>query len=165
MTTLFALKKFSRIQDSALTQESFDDIQCFPECGGIGIFVGTVRNHHQGRAVKALKYTSYTPVSEKMIRQIEQDIEQKYGVSYVRVIHRIGALEIGEKAIIAIARMMLICIYHMVIKKESFNPTDYSELMDPHFNQHKVILNDKNVFAYLESQGYDTSSLVKCNDN
>lgn len=65
MTTLFALKTFSRIQDSALTQESFDDIQCFPECGGIGVFVGTVRNHHEGRAVKALKYTSYAPVSEK----------------------------------------------------------------------------------------------------
>ena len=103
MTTLFALKTFSRIQDSALTQESFDDIQCFPECGGIGVFVGTVRNHHEGRAVKALKYTSYAPISEKMIRQIEQDIQQKHGVSYVRVIHRIGALEIGEKAIIAIA--------------------------------------------------------------
>lgn len=36
-----------------------------------------------------------------MIRQIEQDIIQKYGVAYVRVIHRIGALGIGGTAIIA----------------------------------------------------------------
>lgn len=50
-------------------------------------------------------------------------------------------------------------------KKQPFNPTDYTELMDPHFDQPKVILNDINVFAYLESQGYDTSLLVKCNDN
>ena len=97
------LKSFNRIQDTALHQAVFDGIQCFPECGGIGIFIGTVRNHHEGRAVKALKYTAYAPVAEKMIRQIEQDIQLKYGVSYVRVVHRIGALDIGDTAIIAMA--------------------------------------------------------------
>lgn len=101
--TTLELKDFKRIQDTPLTQDSFDEIQTFPECGGIGIFIGTVRNHHEGRAVKALKYTSYAPVSEKMIRQIEKEIQQKHGISYVRVIHRVGALDIGEKAIIAIA--------------------------------------------------------------
>ena len=98
-----ALKQFSRIQDTALTLKSFDQIQHFPECGGVGVFIGTVRNHHEGKVVKALKYTAYAPVSEKMIRKIEQEIQAKYNVSYVRVIHRIGALDISEKAIIAIA--------------------------------------------------------------
>ena len=103
MTDFKQLKQFNRIQETALSQDIFDDITCFPECGGIGIFIGTVRNHHEGKAVTALKYTSYAPVSEKMIRQIEQEIQQKHGVSYVRVVHRIGALDIGEKAIIALA--------------------------------------------------------------
>ena len=98
-----ALKHFARIQTHAFTQDIFDGIQHFPECGGIGVFIGTVRNHHAGKAVQALKYTAYAPVAEKMIRQIEQDIQQKYGVSYVRVVHRVGALGIGETAIIAIA--------------------------------------------------------------
>ena len=97
------LKQFARIQDTPLQQDVFDGIQYFPECGGIGIFVGTVRNHHQGKAVKALKYTAYAPVAEKMIRAIEQEIQNKYAVSYIQVIHRIGALEIGGKAIIAVA--------------------------------------------------------------
>ena len=97
------LKNFVRIQNLALKQEIFDEIQYFPECGGIGLFIGTVRNHHEGLAVKALKYTAYAPVAEKMIRQIEQEIEAKYGVSYVRVVHRVGTLDIGETAIIAIA--------------------------------------------------------------
>ena len=35
-----------------------------------------------------------------MISQIEQEIQVKYGVSYVRVIHRIGTLEIGEKPLL-----------------------------------------------------------------
>ncbi|KGT47008.1 MULTISPECIES: molybdenum cofactor biosynthesis protein MoaE [Acinetobacter] len=97
------LKQFARIQDTPLQLDVFDGIQHFPECGGIGIFVGTVRNHHEGKAVKALKYTAYAPVAEKMIRQIEQEIQAKYGVSYVRVVHRIGSLDIGDTAIIAMA--------------------------------------------------------------
>lgn len=98
-----SLKNFPRIQTTALNQDCFDGIQHFPECGGIGIFIGTVRNHHEGKAVKALKYTAYAPVAEKMIRAIEQEIQAKYQVSYVRVIHRVGALEIGDTAIIAMA--------------------------------------------------------------
>jgi molybdopterin synthase catalytic subunit len=98
-----SLKNFSRIQTTALNQDCFDGIQHFPECGGICIFIGTVRNHHEGKAVKALKYTAYAPVAEKMIRAIEQQIQAKYQVSYVRVIHRVGALEIGDTAIIAMA--------------------------------------------------------------
>lgn len=95
--------QFPRIQDTALNLETFDTIQAFPECGGTGVFIGTVRNHHEGRAVQTLKYTAYAPVAEKMIRAIEQEIQEKYAVSYVRVIHRIGTLDIGDKAIIAIA--------------------------------------------------------------
>lgn len=70
-----------------------------------------------------------------------------------------------KKAIIAIARMMMVCLYHMVSEQKPFNPTDYTEMTDPHFYQSKVVLNDENVFAYLEAQGYDTSLMTKRNDN
>ncbi len=53
-----ALKHFARIQTHAFSQDIFDGIQHFSECGGIGIFIGTVRNHHEGKAVQALKYTA-----------------------------------------------------------------------------------------------------------
>lgn len=35
------------------------------------------------------------------------------------------------KAIIAIACMMMVSIYHMISEKKLFEPTDYEELMDP----------------------------------
>nr|WP_155756726.1 molybdenum cofactor biosynthesis protein MoaE [Acinetobacter nectaris] len=100
---MLILKDFQRISDIDLEQSVFDDISNFPECGGIGIFIGTVRNHHLGRSVDGLEYTSYIPLAEKMIRQIEMEVSQKYGASYLRVIHRIGRLDIGGKAIIAVA--------------------------------------------------------------
>ena len=70
-----------------------------------------------------------------------------------------------KKAIIAIARMMMVCIYHMVSEKKPFTPTDYEELMEPQNHVERVVLNEDNVFAYLESLGYDSSKLVKRNDN
>ncbi len=115
--------EFARIQDTALNLENFDSIQAFPECGGTGIFIGTVRNHHEGRAVQALKYTSYAPVAEKMIRTIEQEIQEKYALRYVRVVHRIGTLDIGDKAIIAM-RMLHIAEKHFQACEERLSILD-----------------------------------------
>ena len=84
-----------------------------------------------------------------------------FAIKYGRIRKRRG----HKKAIIAIARMMMVSIYHMVSEKKPFQPTDYEELMNPHISSKRVVLNDSNVFAYLESQGYDTSQLVKRNDN
>lgn len=42
---------------------------------------------------------------------------------------------------------------------------DYEELMDPKNHVKRITLNKNNVFAYLESLGYDSSKLVKRNDN
>lgn len=70
-----------------------------------------------------------------------------------------------KKAVIAIARMMLVSIYNMISKNEPFNPTDYAELMDPHSHKIKVVLNDANVFAYLEQNGFDITTIKKCDDS
>jgi transposase len=50
-----------------------------------------------------------------------------FGIKYNRIKKRRG----HKKAIIAIARMMLICIYNMILTGESFKPSDYDELMNP----------------------------------
>ena len=64
-----------------------------------------------------------------------------------------------KKAIIAIARMMLTCIYHMVSTGEAFNPSDYKELFSP--APRKVVLTEDSAIAFLKAQGYDVSSLNK----
>ena len=83
-----------------------------------------------------------------------------FAIKYGRVKKRCG----HKKAIIAIARMMIVCIYHMVSEEKPFNPIDYEELMSPKNQIERVILNENNVFAYLESLVYDSSKLVKRND-
>ena len=61
--------------------------------------------------------------------------------------------------------MMMVSIYHMVSDKKPFSPSDYEELMNPQNHVERVVLNESNVFAYLEILGYDSSTLVKRNDN
>ena len=48
----------------------------------------------------------------------------------------------------------------MVSEKKPFSPTDYEELMDPQNHEKRVVLNENNVFAYLESLGYDSSKIL-----
>jgi len=84
-----------------------------------------------------------------------------FAIKYERLKKRRG----HKKAIIAIARMMLTCIYHMISTGEVFNPSDYEEVLSGSLsarsNLNKQELNIEVAFAFLAAQGYDTSSLVK----
>ena len=73
--------------------------------------------------------------------------------------HKLKRRRGHKKAIIAIARMMLTCIYHMVLTGETFNPSDLKPACKP--KPKKQVLSDETVFAYLAAQGYDVSSLTK----
>lgn len=53
----------------------------------------------------------------------------------------------------------------MVSEKRPFTAIDYEELMDPQNHVECVILNENNIFSYLEGLGCNSSKLVKRNDN
>ena len=68
-------------------------------CGALASFVGIVRNHDHGRAVKKLFYECYFSMAEKMIQQIIEESKAKWAVDEVHVTHRVGSLDIGEVAV------------------------------------------------------------------
>jgi molybdopterin synthase catalytic subunit len=73
------------------------------ERGGIACFVGSVRNHHGGRAVLRLEYEAYRPMVEAECARIVAETEARWPVS-VALQHRVGWLEIGDTAVaIAVA--------------------------------------------------------------
>jgi molybdopterin synthase catalytic subunit len=74
-----------------------------PQRGGITSFVGTVRNHHSGRAVLRLEYSAYAAMAEAECERIVTDAETRWPVR-VALRHRIGRLAIGDVAVaIAVA--------------------------------------------------------------
>ncbi|MGQ0529003.1 MAG: molybdenum cofactor biosynthesis protein MoaE [Panacagrimonas sp.] len=94
----------ARIQSQALSLDALLADTERADCGALAIFAGTVRNHHEGRAVTGLEYTSHVPLAERIIAEIEQETCAKFDVPVCRVQHRIGYLGVGETAIIAVVR-------------------------------------------------------------
>jgi molybdopterin synthase catalytic subunit len=76
----------------------------FPDCGGLALFAGTVRDSNDGKRVLRLRYSAYAPLAEKLMREIEAETRQRFGLPYCRVQHRLGLLEIGDVAIYCVAR-------------------------------------------------------------
>jgi molybdopterin synthase catalytic subunit len=73
-----------------------------PEQGGIASFLGTVRNHHGGRAVERLEYSAYGPMVEAECARIVAEAQSRWRVA-VALQHRIGVLEIGDTAVAVVA--------------------------------------------------------------
>ena len=86
---------------------------------------------------------------------IKDKNETYFAVKYARIKKRRG----HKKAIVAIARMMLTSIYHMIETGEEFNPTDYEEFLNP--EPKRVVINESTAIAFLKEQGYDISAITK----
>jgi len=149
------------LSEIGVNMDVFDDAKHL--CSWCGLSPSNNESAGKKKSVRIAKAGAYLKplMVQCALAAIKSKKKPYFAIKYGRIKKR----RTHKKAIIAIARMMMVCIYHMVSEQAPFNPTDYAELMDPHFNQPKVVLNDKNVFAYLEAQGYDPSLLVKRNDN
>ena len=67
-----------------------------PADGGICVFVGVVRNENGGRAVRHLEYEAYEEMALPLMQAIASQARERWPVTDVRIVHRLGRLEIGE---------------------------------------------------------------------
>lgn len=70
-----------------------------PAAGGHTVFVGRVRNHHDGRDVAHLTYEAYKPMAQQQLQDILAAAAAAHGLTAVAVVHRLGRLDIGDAAI------------------------------------------------------------------
>ncbi|WP_026239640.1 molybdenum cofactor biosynthesis protein MoaE [Parafrankia discariae] len=70
-----------------------------PEVGGIGLFVGTVRDHDHGRSVADLEYSAHPRAADELAR-VAADVAAELGVHAIAVLHRTGRLAIGDIAVV-----------------------------------------------------------------
>jgi molybdopterin synthase catalytic subunit len=69
-----------------------------PTAGGIGCFVGVVRNHDHAKPVTALEYEAH-PTVEAALRAVCERFATD-DVIAVAAAHRVGRLEIGDVAVV-----------------------------------------------------------------
>lgn len=92
-----------------LCSSSVDLIECFDwiqssDCGGIDIFIGTVRNNTKGREVLCLEFEAYETMAITEMEKIANEAFSKFEIEKVLIFHALGSLKIGEiPVIIAVA--------------------------------------------------------------
>lgn len=74
-----------------------------PGAGAVDVFLGAVRDHNEGRAVTRLEYEAYGAMAVREMARIANTIEREIPGTRVAVAHRVGALEVGELAVVCAA--------------------------------------------------------------
>ena len=67
--------------------------------GALCLFVGVVRDHNEGRPVLRLEYEAYEEMALPLMERIAADCRERWRVSDVRIVHRLGPLAIGEASV------------------------------------------------------------------
>ena len=67
--------------------------------GAVCVFLGVVRNENGGRPVRYLEYEAYEEMALPLMEQIAAETRKRWAVTDVRIVHRLGRLEIGEASV------------------------------------------------------------------
>jgi molybdopterin synthase catalytic subunit len=68
--------------------------------GAIILFLGTVRERHEGREVSSVEYHAFRPMAERELLAIARSVAEKHGCTDVAVLHRVGRLAVGEASLV-----------------------------------------------------------------
>ena len=85
-----------------LTLEPIDVAALTPaaaEDGAVCLFLGVVRNENGGRAVRHLEYEAYEEMALPLMEEIAAEARRRWAVTAVRIVHRLGPLQIGEASV------------------------------------------------------------------
>lgn len=75
-----------------------------PRDGAALLFLGVVRNHNEGQEVAHLEYDAYLEMASGTLEAIVAEACGRWETGEIRVVHRVGRLEIGEASVaIAVA--------------------------------------------------------------
>ena len=70
------------------------------DCGAVALFVGTVRDHHDGKKVTRISYSSFKEMAEKEFAAIAKEAEARWKTGAMYIAHRTGALKIGDASVV-----------------------------------------------------------------
>jgi molybdopterin synthase catalytic subunit len=70
-----------------------------PGCGGVVLFLGTVRDLTDGRVTEALDYEAYPGMAEKKLAEVERETCARWPVGAMAVVHRLGHLDVGDVSV------------------------------------------------------------------
>jgi molybdopterin synthase catalytic subunit len=73
------------------------------DIGGIGCFIGTVRDVSGGRRIEAMTLEHYPGMTERAMTAIAAEAEARWHLYGCTLVHRVGRLRPGEKIVLVLA--------------------------------------------------------------
>jgi molybdopterin synthase catalytic subunit len=70
-----------------------------PDCGALAVFLGTTRDHHQGRRVVRLEYEAYEPMALATLEALEREAAGRFDVASCRIVHRLGEVPLSDASV------------------------------------------------------------------
>jgi molybdopterin synthase catalytic subunit len=72
-------------------------------CGGICVFVGTVRNRTSGNEVFRLDFSAYRPMALKEMHKIAEECLRDFSIFRIAIHHAVGELGVGDIPVVIAA--------------------------------------------------------------
>jgi molybdopterin synthase catalytic subunit len=82
------------IDPAAILREVASD-----EVGATSLFLGTVRDTNDGRAVAGMEYAAYESMAAAELERIASEAVQRFGTTALVVEHRTGELQLGDVSV------------------------------------------------------------------
>ena len=70
-----------------------------PECGALNLFLGTTRDHHEGRAVLRLEYEAHERMALAALTALEDAARERFTLAHCVVVHRLGVVPVTEASV------------------------------------------------------------------
>lgn len=89
-----------KISNKKLDLNSCYEFVLDDQCGGVALFVGTVRNSTQNKEVTQLDFSTYKAMAEKEMQKIANQALEKFEIHKIAIHHAEGQLKIGDVPVI-----------------------------------------------------------------
>lgn len=97
-----AVVVLAELSERPIDLGTHEDLVTHRAAGAVVGFVGAVRNHDGGRSVTRLDYSAH-PTAQQVLAEVAAEIAANAtGVRAIAVSHRIGTLQIGDAALVAV---------------------------------------------------------------
>ncbi|MBI3875273.1 MAG: molybdenum cofactor biosynthesis protein MoaE [Verrucomicrobia bacterium] len=92
-------------RELTITTDAIDEAKLVAQrrmTGGMGAaiyFVGVVRGEEEDKTISAIEYTAFHQMAEHQFHKLFNEIEMRWPVESVRLVHRLGAVRVNEPSL------------------------------------------------------------------
>jgi molybdopterin converting factor subunit 1 len=88
-----------RLTDAPIVVDDLLHAVADPAAGAVVLFIGTTRDHNEGRQVERLEYEAYAGMAESELRKIVAEARSRWSVAHLAIVHRTGVVPIGSASV------------------------------------------------------------------